>query len=124
VDVEDIIKLNPTALASLIIGSELTIEVKKEIAASLDKTEAKPAEQEIIKPQQTNNEPQYLTRLTKNVKPNNSPIKIAVLLPLVIENTKADAVNERFQEFYAGFLLAANEAKSKGVSIDILTFDT
>ncbi len=124
VDVEDIIKLNPTALASLIIGSELTIEVKKEVAAALEKTEPKVVEPEVIKPQQTTVDLQYLTRLTKNVKPNNSPIKIAVLLPLVIENAKADAVNERFQEFYAGLLLAANEAKRKGVSIDILTFDT
>jgi LysM repeat protein len=125
VDVEDIIKLNPTALASLIIGSELIIEVKKEVAAALEKSDIKPVEPEVIKPQQTTTvDLQYLTRLTKNVKPNNSPIKIAILLPLVIENAKADAVNERFQEFYAGLLLAANEAKRKGVSIDILTFDT
>ncbi|MBV5342526.1 ABC transporter substrate-binding protein, partial [bacterium] len=124
VDVEDIIKLNPTALASLIIGSELNIEVKKEVAAALEKTDIKPVEPEVIKPQQTTVDLQYLTRLTKNVKPNSSPIKIAVLLPLVIENAKADAVNERFQEFYAGLLIAANEAKRKGVSIDILTFDT
>lgn len=124
VDVEDIIKLNPTALASLIIGTELNIEVKKEVAAALEKTDIKPVEPEVIKPQQATVDLQYLTRLTKNVKPNSSPIKIAVLLPLVIENTKADAVNERFQEFYAGLLIAANEAKRKGVSIEILTFDT
>jgi len=124
VDVEDIIKLNPTALASLIIGSELKIEVKRELAATFEKEEVKVTEPEEVKPQKTEITPQYLTRLTKNVKPNNTPIKIAVLLPLVIENAKADAVNERFQEFYAGFLMAANEAKNKGVSLELFTFDT
>lgn len=124
VDVEDIIKLNPTALASLIIGSELKIEVKRELAATFEKEEVKITEPEEVKPQKTEITPQYLTRLTKNVKPNNTPIKIAVLLPLVIENAKADAVNERFQEFYAGFLMAANEAKNKGVSLELFTFDT
>ncbi len=124
VDVEDVIKLNPTALSSLIIGSELTIEVQKELSATLEKAETKPIEPEEIKPQKALIDTQYLTRITKNVKPNSTPIKIAVLLPLVIENAKTDAVNERFQEFYAGLLLAANEAKSKGISIDILTFDT
>jgi len=124
VNVEDIIKLNPTALSSLIIGSELTIEVKKDLASSLEKTESKPAEPEVSQPQHTSIDQQYLTRLTKNVKPNSTPIKIAILLPLIIENAKSDAVNERFQEFYAGLLVAANEAKSKGVSIDILTYDT
>jgi len=124
VDVEDVIKLNPTALSSLIIGSELTIEVQKEVSVALEKVETKPTEPEEIKPQKALVDTQYLTRITKNVKPNSSPIKIAVLLPLVIENSKTDAVNERFQEFYAGLLLAANEAKSKGISIDILAFDT
>jgi len=124
VDVEDVIKLNPTSLASLIIGSELTIEVKKEIAANLEKPEPRQVEIETPKPTVVTNEPQYLTRLSKNVKPNTIPIKIAVLMPLVIENAKADAINERFQEFYAGLLVAAKEAKNKGVSIDILTFDT
>ncbi len=124
VDVEDIIKLNPTALASLIIGSELSVEVKREVAASIQNADSKPVEQEVVKPQNATTEIQYLTRLTKTVKPNNAPIKIAVLLPLIIENTKTDAVNERFQEFYAGLLLAANEAKAKGVTINIYTFDT
>jgi len=124
IDVEDIIKLNPTALASLIIGSELTIQVSKEMAASLNQPIDKPIEQEKPKPQVVAPEIQYLTRITKNIKPTATPFKIAILLPLVIENVKTDAVNERFQEFYAGFLMAANEAKSKGVSLNIITFDT
>lgn len=126
VDVKDIIKLNPNALTALTIGSVLDIEVKREIADKLSESEVdnKPVEQEVIKTQIQTSEIQYLTRLTQNVKPNTTPIKIAILLPLVIENVKSDAVNERFQEFYAGFLLAANEAKSKGVSLEIYTFDT
>lgn len=126
VDVKDIIKLNPTALTSLTIGSELDIEVKKEIAEKLAENEEnnKPEVQEVVKTQYSVDDVQYLTRLTQRVKPNQTPIKIGVLLPLVIENVKTDAVNERFQDFYAGFLLAVNEAKQKGVSLEIYTFDT
>lgn len=126
VDVKDIIKLNPTALTSLTIGSELDIEVKKEIADKLAENEEnnKPEVQEVVKTQYSVDDVQYLTRLTQRVKPNQTPIKIGVLLPLVIENIKTDAVNERFQDFYAGFLLAVNEAKQKGVSLEIYTFDT
>jgi LysM repeat protein len=126
VDVKDIIKLNPSALTSLTIGSELDIEVKKEIAAQLAEIEEnnKPEIQEVVKTQYSVDDVQYLTRLTQTVKPNQAPIKIAVLLPLVIENAKTDAVNERFQDFYAGFLIAVNEAKQKGVSLEIFTFDT
>ncbi|OIP82799.1 MAG: hypothetical protein AUK44_06945 [Porphyromonadaceae bacterium CG2_30_38_12] len=68
--------------------------------------------------------PTYLTRLTNKVKPNQQAIKVAILLPLTMENQKNDAVNERFQEFYAGFLIAANAAKSKGVSLEIYSYDT
>lgn len=125
VEVKDIIKLNPESASSLIIGSELNIEVKKEIAATIQPEEtSKVIEPEVIKPKYSVDDLQYLTCITQNVKPNTTPLKIAILLPLVIENAKTDAVNERFQEFYAGILLAAKEAKNKGVSIEIYAFDT
>jgi len=66
----------------------------------------------------------YNTRIFESVKPNKEPIKIAFLLPFMLENTKHDPSNDKFAEFYAGALLAINEAKSHGISFSVYTFDT
>jgi LysM repeat protein len=141
ISVEELKKLNPDLENGLKTGMTLripcnkSIDDKKHKNKCKDKIEAetkniqiaetpKPIEPEVVKAKHTVDDVRYLTRLVQNVKPNTTPLKIAILLPLVIENAKTDAVNERFQEFYAGFLLAANEAKNKGVSIEIYTFDT
>ena len=125
VKVDDIVSQNPETYNGIVIGTDLYIDVKKEIAEKLNLTEAsKPVApvEEIIT--LSNEEVQYLTHLKDKIKPNQNPIKIAVLLPLTINSSKTDVVNERFQEFYAGFLIAVNEAKNKGVSLEINTFET
>jgi len=42
----------------------------------------------------------------------------------MLENGKTDPANEKFIDFYAGALLAINEAKEFGISFEIFTFDT
>ena len=51
------------------------------------------------------------------------PVRIALLLPLMLDVDK-DASADRFVEFYEGCLLAINELKSEGISIELYTFDT
>lgn len=122
IKMEDIVKQNPFTSEGLVIGTELTLEVPKEIADALPKTAPEVVKDTVVQP--TLDETKYLTRVVKNIKPNTKAFKIAILLPVVIDNAKTDAVNERFQEFYAGFLIAANDAKNKGISLDIFTFDS
>ncbi len=122
VKMEDIVKQNPFTSEGLVIGTELTLDVPKEIADALPKTAPEVVKDTVVQP--TLDETKYLTRVVKNIKPNTKAFKIAILLPVVIDNVKTDAVNERFQEFYAGFLIAANDAKNKGISLDIFTFDS
>jgi len=122
IEMEDIVKQNPFTSEGLVIGTELTLDIPKDIAEALPKTAPEVAKDTVA--QSTLDETKYLTRVIKNIKPNTKAFKIAILLPVVVENAKTDAVNERFQEFYAGFLIAANDAKSKGISLDIFTFDS
>lgn len=122
IKMEDIVKQNPFTSEGLVIGTELTLGVPKEIADALPKTAPEVVKDTVVQP--TLDETKYLTRVVKNIKPNTKAFKIAILLPVVIDNAKTDAVNERFQEFYAGFLIAANDAKNKGISLDIFTFDS
>lgn len=123
ITMEDIVKQNPFTSDGLVIGTELTLDIPKSVADTLTINASKPISQDTTT-NQNNDENRYLTRVNNKIKPNIKAIKIGILLPMVIENPKSDAVNERFQEFYAGFLIAANEAKSKGISLEIFTFDS
>ena len=119
VDIKDIIKLNPDAEKRLVVGSELKIpnvaiimskEVKKENQIS-DSNSAKAK----IKNSDKINQPKYTDR---------KPLKIAFLLPLMVDQVRKDPNDERFVNFYEGSLLAINEAKKRGQSFEIFTFDT
>ena len=52
-----------------------------------------------------------------------STIKVAVVLPFGLDNTKATAENQKMIEFYEGVLLAIDSLKHKGVSVDVFAFD-
>lgn len=53
-------------------------------------------------------------------KVSSSPIKVGILLPFRLSDKKTD----KFLDFYKGCLLALNNAKKRGVSSEILTYDT
>ncbi len=118
IDVQDITNLNPKSDQKLAIGTKLKIIVKP--GTSQQKNEASTLE----KKKTAEEELRYNTRIFESVKPNKEPIKIAFLLPFMLENTKRDPSNDKFAEFYAGALLAINEAKSHGISFAIYTYDT
>lgn len=118
ITVDDILKYNPDAQENLRWGSKLKIIVKK-------------TEKQTIKDSTVENKPKanleekfYITRISKPVITNKSPIRIAFLLPFMLETDKSDTSNQRFIEFYSGALLAINEAKEFGVSYEIYTYDT
>lgn len=53
-----------------------------------------------------------------------TPIKLAVLLPLMTDAQTRDAGTERFMEFYEGLLLAVNDMQKLGHKFIIRTYDT
>ena len=121
VDSKEVVKLNPGADIKISVGSELKIPVanskikpKSESTKSVEKTlissatEVKQAEKQAVKEEFT----------------EQKVIKIAFLLPFMLEQAKKDAVLERFQNFYAGALMAVQAAKERGISFDIFTYDT
>jgi len=104
VSVDELTKLNPEAASNLKTGSEILIPRKKA---------TQKAESENIS-----------TPVLKYKKYNQQPLKIAFLLPYMTNSDKQDSGNDRFVDFYAGALLAINEAKQKGISFDIYAYDT
>lgn len=104
VSVDELTKLNPEAASNLKTGSEILIPRKKA---------AQKAESE-----------NSSTPVLKYKKYNQQPLKIAFLLPYMTNSDKQDSGNDRFVDFYAGALLAINEAKQKGISFEIYAYDT
>ena len=118
VETEDIITVNPKAAKGLKVGSELKIPHKRTIIIKKDSVPV------VDKVKEIQNEIKRNTRISESVKPNKEPIRIAFLLPFMLESTKADPNNDKFNDFYAGALMAINEAKEFGVSTEIYTYDT
>jgi len=112
IDIEEIIKYNPSTEKKLKKGYILMIP-----KLSIDKVTNKDSVLDINR---------ELLKLKKDSieKLNSIPIKIAFLLPFMIQNSKVESSNERFIEFYSGSLLAINEAKKHGISMEIYCYDT
>ena len=116
VDILDIIKSNPGCDTKLVVGSELKIPI-----ASKSKGQKK--ESNALESKTTKDEPKIVEKpVVKVVEKKN--IKIAFLLPLMLDQPKNDPSVERFVNFYEGALLAINEAKKLGISFEVYTYDT
>lgn len=116
VQVETIIKYNPEVEKGLKIGDLLHIPTESS------------QKQEAIKPKEnssSNNKP-TITDTKKNTPESSGKnrIKIALLLPFMLNADKQDATIDKFIEFYEGCLIAVNKLKNEGLSIDLYTFDT
>ncbi|MDR0810874.1 MAG: LysM peptidoglycan-binding domain-containing protein, partial [Paludibacter sp.] len=120
VTMEDVIRLNPQIDGKITAGMELRIPNKK----STDKTElAHNADVTNTDATDKNDE----TRIIPNAIPQTvgNERNIVFLLPFMLDNMNADGANKRFTEFYAGALLAIEEAKKQGkFSYTIYTYDT
>jgi len=117
VEIKDVVKVNPGAETKITAGSELKIPIKP-VASTIKEQKA-----ESVKVQTK-------TIVEKQVqKPINSKfveskiIRIGFLLPFMLDQA-ADPKFDRFINFYSGALLAIEQAKQKGVSFEIYTFDT
>ena len=117
VEIKDVVKVNPGAETKITAGSELKIPIKP-IASTIKEQKAESAKI------------QTKTIVEKQVqKPINSKfvenkvIRIGFLLPFMLDQP-ADPKFDRFINFYSGALLAIEQAKQKGVSFEIYTFDT
>ncbi len=112
VEIAEIVKLNPGSEENLKSGSEIRIPNK----TFTEKADNKP---ELIQ-----TEPIDVISETLKKRDSNEPLRIAYLLPFMLNQGKIESGNERFIEFYAGSLLAVKEAKDKGISLELFTYDT
>ncbi|HEY5592963.1 MAG TPA: LysM peptidoglycan-binding domain-containing protein [Paludibacter sp.] len=117
VKVIDIIRLNPGSAVKLVVGSDLKISANESNLKLRGQNEGSSNYIADINNQFANNN-------TPKTELNNKVIQIAFLLPFMLDQDKQDPTIERFVDFYAGALLAIEEAKQKGISLEIYTYDT
>ena len=110
-EVDDIIRLNPGVDKSLKIGSEVKIPFNSQ-------NNSKPATNNVGNTNSTQKNSTVLPTVLK------SSYKIAYLLPLMVNDDKTDQTIDKFIEFYLGSLIAINNAKDKGINLEIYTYDT
>lgn len=117
---EDLLAYNPQLKGrSLREGDILKIPVKPEVAETKDTKKTKQSDQQIVK--QKENPAEEVT--TPPVRVHKQHFRIAFLLPFMLDQ-KNETSDSRFVEFYSGALLAINNAKTKGRTIEVFTFDT
>ena len=117
VTVVDIIRLNPESSKNLPIGSELKIPSANQVDTKKNNESANSKSEVVIKKYADNNTPEKNSANTKIVK-------IAFLLPFMLDEEKQDPSDKRFVDFYSGALIAVHKAKLRGISCEIFTFDT
>lgn len=118
VDIPVIIQFNPGSDSKLVAGTELKIPLMVQLKSKEQKKDTLINGSKSIKEQTKSDEK------TNSLPHSNNPIKIAFLLPLMLDQPKNDPSVERFVNFYAGSLLAIKEAKQRGISFEIYTYDT
>ena len=119
VEITDIIQLNPGSDSKLVVGSDLIIPQKV-----TSKSKGQKKDSIILESKSTNMENKVTERSTQTKLSDNRPIKIAFLLPFMLDQPKSDPNVEKFIDYYEGSLLAIKAAKKKGISLEIYTYDT
>jgi LysM repeat protein len=124
---EQLLELNPHLANNTVREGEiLKIPIKKEeTVADIQKTDNRPALKPEIKEAVSESTARTNQATTVLPKPTRRPdtLKIAFLLPFMLDQ-KADPSDSRFTEFYAGALIAIRDAKNKGMSFEIYSYDT
>ena len=113
VSINDVLLLNPNA-ANLTAGTDLkipnstsnTVQVVKKVEVDTQKIKLSP------------------TPAVTPPKEKKKIIRLGFLLPFMLNQEKKDIGTERFVDFYSGALMAINEAKQRGISIEVYVYDT
>lgn len=116
VSLSELLELNP-GLTRIKEGDYLNVPSSAVATATQDNTPSKPTVDTMTEMRD------MLEQASRIQKP--AQVKVALMLPFDIKQpTYAQAKQNRYIEFYEGFLLAVDSIRNSGVSIDLYVFDT
>jgi len=124
ISVEELTRANN--ITSIKVGQELIIPMpqkQEQIETTIEEPSIKVVENPTMAVKKGDldliNNPQPV----KPAAQNPNALRIAVLLPFMLETPYIDASVNYFWDFYRGILLGLNEVKKSGISVDLYTFD-
>lgn len=123
VSVDDVVKANNTR--SIKVGDELVIP---NASVEPEREPAKPEKASMNVDQHTNandNKPKEVVTSTPIItpQPNSRSLRMAILLPFMLETPYIDASVNYFWDFYRGALISLEELKQTGVSVELYVYD-
>ena len=124
ISVEELTRANN--ITSIKVGQELIIPMpqkQEQIETTIEEPSIKVVENPTMAVKKGDLD---LINNPQSVKPaaqNPNALRIAVLLPFMLETPYIDASVNYFWDFYRGILLGLNEVKKSGISVDLYTFD-
>ncbi|MCB9071809.1 MAG: LysM peptidoglycan-binding domain-containing protein [Prevotellaceae bacterium] len=122
VSVEELARANN--ITSIKVGQELVIPMpQKEEQTTVEEPSVRVVENPILAVKKADLDLLNNTQSVKPVVHNPNALRIAVLLPFMLETPYIDASVNYFWDFYRGILLGLNEVKKSGISVDLYTFD-
>ena len=135
ISMDELVKYNPELTKNMPIGGKLLIPVKKAASsASVPVTQAT-AKDMVVEMQQRQQVPTVIPPVPTVEEIQSShvmqidtiqqpAIRIAYLLPFMLDAVELDPSIDKFVEFYEGALLAIYDAKNRGIRLEINTYDT
>lgn len=132
VSMDELVRYNPELTKNMPIGGKLLIPVGKQVVAAsrpVSKDTLPVVQEEQGQKIQTAATVTHSDTLSQPVRMfvdslQTPAIRIAYLLPFMLDAVEFDPAVDKFVEFYEGALLAVNDAKNKGIRLEINTYDT
>ena len=124
ITVEELTRANN--ITSIKVGQELIIPMpqkQEQTEATIEEPSVKVVENPIMALKKGDLDLMNSTQPVKPAAQNPNALRIAVLLPFMLETPYIDASVNYFWDFYRGILLGLNEVKKSGISVDLYTFD-
>lgn len=124
ISVEELTRANN--ITSIKVGQELIIPMpqkQEQTETTIEEPSIKVVENPTMAVKKADLDLMNSTQPVKPAAQNPNALRIAVLLPFMLETPYIDASVNYFWDFYRGILLGLNEVKKSGISVDLYTFD-
>lgn len=124
ISVEELTRANN--ITSIKVGQELIIPMpqkQEQTETTIEEPSIKVVENPTMAVKKGDLDPINNPQPVKPAAQNPNALRIAVLLPFMLETPYIDASVNYFWDFYRGILLGLNEVKKSGISVDLYTFD-
>ncbi len=116
--IDDLVRLNPSANEGIKVGEKLVIKAQKKNAQETIVID------EILDDNEVDQSVEVDPLITFEPEIQEQPLKIALLMPFMLNEEQMSGATRIYLDFYKGFILAADSLKTTGHKVNIYAYDT